>query len=423
MLTAIIATARKEIALMARDPTALAILFVMPLAFILVMSLAMAKVFQPSARPISLALADEDHGAFAAELAREIQDSGGFAVITQWQGRPIDHVVGERLIVERRQQALIVVPAGLTEAMRGTITGQSAGPRDIRLVTDPTLSPEILAPLRAAIAGLAQQSAFRSISGPGIDQIVAQLRSRGGSVPEDFTRDLKQRANQTQGGVSRIVTVAEGVPAGMGATRRPNSVEQMVPGYTLFGLFFIAMQLAGNLFEEKRLGTFRRLLVAAVPRWALMAGKLIAFMGINILQVIVMFAVGVWAFPLFGVPGMSLGAHPEGIVLVTLAVSLAANSLGLLLAALARTPAQSTGLGLIVVLTSAMLGGVMVPRFVMPQFMQTVGLVSPHTWGLMAYQDILIRGANVVTIMPATLILLGFAVVFFAIAAWRFRWE
>src|ERR1043165_730600 len=199
MLTAIIATARKEIALMARDPTALAILFVMPLAFILVMSLAMEKVFQPSARPISLALADEDHGAFAAELAREIQDSGGFAVITQWQGRPIDHVVGERLIVERRQQALVVVPAGLTEAMRGTITGQSAGPRDIRLVTDPTLSPEILAPLRAAIAGLAQQSAFRSISGPGIDQIVAQLRSRGGSVPEAAPRDLKKRANQPPG--------------------------------------------------------------------------------------------------------------------------------------------------------------------------------------------------------------------------------
>ena len=109
--------------------------------------------------------------------------------------------------------------------------------------------------------------------------------------------------------------------------------------------------------------------------------------------------------------------------MVTVAVALAANSLGLLLAAIARTPAQSTGLGLIVVLTSAMIGGVMVPRFVMPSYMQTLGLVSPHTWGLMAYQDVLMRGADVAAILPATAVLIGFAAVFFAIGVWRFRWD
>jgi ABC-2 type transport system permease protein len=183
------------------------------------------------------------------------------------------------------------------------------------------------------------------------------------------------------------------------------------------------MQLAANILEEKRLGTFRRLLAAPVPRWALMAGKLIAFVAINIIQVAVMFAIGVWLLPRLGAPSMSLGTHPEGLVVVTLAVALAANSLGLLLAALARTPAQSTGLGLIVVLTSAMIGGVMVPRFVMPPLMQTFGLISPHTWGLLAYQDVLMRGADVAAILPAIAILLGFAAAFFGVAVWRLRWD
>jgi ABC-2 type transport system permease protein len=70
-----------------------------------------------------------------------------------------------------------------------------------------------------------------------------------------------------------------------------------------------------------------------------------------------------------------------------------------------------------------MIGGVMAPRFVMPPFMQTLGLVSPHAWGLMAYQDVLMRGADVAAILPATAVLLGFSAVFFGVGVWRFRWD
>ena len=423
MLNAIIATARKDLRLMAKDPGALAMLFIMPVVFIVVMSLAMAKVYQPSAKTLIIAVADEDHGAFATELVKELKATGGFELVTDDESKPLDRAAAERLIVERRQQIAVIIPAGLSDALSDTLAGRTTKARDIFLVTDPSLSPDVLSPLRGAINGLAQQSSFRSLSGAGIDFIARQLTANGSTVPEDFTRELKRRVSQAQGSNLGFVTVKEQMPAGMATERRPNSVEQNVPGYTLLGLFFIAMALAANILEEKRLGTFRRLLAAPVPRWALMAGKLMAFVAINIVQVAVMFAIGVLLLPRLGSPGMSLGTHPEGLILVTLAVALAANSLGLLLAAIARTPAQSTGLGLIVVLTSAMIGGVMVPRFVMPPFMQKLGLVSPHTWGLMAYQDVLMRGADVAAILPATAVLIGFAVVFFGVGVWRFRWE
>lgn len=423
MLHAIIATARKDFRLMAKDPGALAMLFIMPLVFIVVMSLAMAKVYEPSAKALVVAVADEDHGAFPTMLLEGLKATGGFEVVTSDQGKPLDRAAAERLIVERRQQIAVVIPAGLSEALNNTVSGQTTNARDIFLVTDPSLSPDVRSPLRGAINGLVQQSAFRSVASAGIDSIARQSTAKGGTVPEDFTSELKRRATQPQSSNFSLITVKEQMPAGMAIERRPNSVEQNVPGYTLLGLFFIAMQLAANILEEKRLGTFRRLLAAPVPRWALMAGKIMAFMTINIVQVAIMFAIGVLLLPRLGGPGMSLGIHPEGLIVVTLAVALAANSLGLLLAAIARTPAQSTGLGLIVVLTSAMIGGVMVPRFVMPPFMQTLGLGSPHTWGLMAYQDILMRGADVAAILPATAVLIGFAAVFFGVGVWCFRWE
>ena len=97
--------------------------------------------------------------------------------------------------------------------------------------------------------------------------------------------------------------------------------------------------------------------------------------------------------------------------------------MGLLIAALAKTAEQIGGIGSLLVVTMAALGGVMVPRFVMPDFMQTVGLITPHAWALTAYQDVLVRGYDVARILPEVAALMGFAVVFFGVALWRFRWD
>ena len=103
--------------------------------------------------------------------------------------------------------------------------------------------------------------------------------------------------------------------------------------------------------------------------------------------------------------------------------SLAATGLGLLIAALAKTQEQIGGLGTLLVIILAALGGVMVPRFIMPEFMQSIGLISPHAWALTAYQDVLVRGYGIEGVLPEVAALLGFAVVFFGIAVWRFKWD
>jgi ABC-2 type transport system permease protein len=93
------------------------------------------------------------------------------------------------------------------------------------------------------------------------------------------------------------------------------------------------------------------------------------------------------------------------------------------MAALAKTAEQIGGLGSMLVVTMAALGGVMVPRVAMPQSMQTLGLLTPHAWALTAYQDVLVRGAGLATVVPAIAVLLGFASLFFAVALVRLRWD
>lgn len=138
---------------------------------------------------------------------------------------------------------------------------------------------------------------------------------------------------------------------------------------------------------------------------------------INLLQLTVMLGVSSLMFK------MSLGYSPVGLVAVSLAAAATATGLGVLVASLARTEAQVGGLAILLLLTLSALGGCFVPRFIMPNWLQTIGLVTPHAWALDAYQDLLVRGYGLLEVLPKIGALAAFAAVFFGIGVWRFRFE
>jgi ABC-2 type transport system permease protein len=175
--------------------------------------------------------------------------------------------------------------------------------------------------------------------------------------------------------------------------------------------------VATSILREKQDGTFRRLMVAPMSRAALLIGKVLPYYLVNLLQVAVMFAVGVIIF------GMTLGNDPLALVLLTLAAAAASTGLGLLVSALGKTAEQIGGLSTLLVITLAAIGGVMVPSYVMPDFMQTLSRISPHAWALAGYQDVIVRGLGTAAIMPEVGVLMLFAAVFFSLAVWRFKFE
>lgn len=149
----------------------------------------------------------------------------------------------------------------------------------------------------------------------------------------------------------------------------------------------------------------------------MLLGKLAPYYGINLLQLVVMLGASSLLF------GMSLGHSPVGLVVISLAAAATATGLGVLISALVRTEAQAGGLTVLLLLTLSALGGCFVPRFLMPEWLQQLGLITPHAWALDAYQDLLVRGYGLIEVLPKVGGLAAFAVVFFAIGAWRFRFE
>jgi ABC-type multidrug transport system permease subunit len=191
-----------------------------------------------------------------------------------------------------------------------------------------------------------------------------------------------------------------------------------VPGNAVLFGFFLALTVALSFTEERTSGTWRRLLAAPVSRPALVLAKLVPYFVIGLVQMAFLFGLGALAF------NMKVAGSVVGLCLLTCAVVFCAVALGLLIASFSGTQKQVGSIGSIAILLMGLLGGAMIPRLIMPETMQHIGLATPHAWALEGYYDILVReGTGVADIVRPLGAVLGFGVLFAAVGAARFRFE
>ena len=133
-----------------------------------------------------------------------------------------------------------------------------------------------------------------------------------------------------------------------------------------------------------------------------------------------MVGVGMFGVPLIGGEALVV---PQGIGLlnwglVAAAVSLAAVACALLVASVARTTQQATIVGGVGNILMGAIGGIMVPKFMMPAAMQTLAEFSPMAWGLQGFHTVMLRHGGLAAILPSLLPLLACAAAALAAAVW-----
>jgi ABC-2 type transport system permease protein len=136
------------------------------------------------------------------------------------------------------------------------------------------------------------------------------------------------------------------------------------------------------------------------------------------MQLTVMFLWGRLAF------GLDLFHHLPGFAIMTAFTACAAAGFGLLLATIARTRAQLSGMSTIVILMMSSLGGSMFPRFLMSETMQKLGLLTFNAWALDGYLKVFWRDAPISQLWPQVLVLSAIAATFLSLARmFARRWE
>jgi ABC-2 type transport system permease protein len=190
----------------------------------------------------------------------------------------------------------------------------------------------------------------------------------------------------------------------------------VVPSYTVFFVFFIVTFMARSVLHERELGTLRRLRIAPLKPLSLLAGKTIPYLLISLTQTAILFICGRLIFD------FQWGAEPWLLVPVIFATSLAATSLGLLVATLVRSESQVSAYATILVITMGGISGCFTPRFWLPDAMRELSLTTPHAWSLIAYEEILTKATpNLPLVFECCTMLVAFAVVFFVGGSLRFR--
>jgi len=379
MLTALL---RKEMLALIRDPHALAALFIMPAVFIVIMSLALKNMYAPPVDRLDYGFDVREHTPLAKRFVQNWESTHGAArpLDTHWQAA-----------LSRGELAyVLVLESGLSEAL---ITPQPPGHAVVRLLTEPGLGQSALRTLQAETAGAVGELRATALA--------ASL----GLMPGDNLSISPFIASEVAGKVAV----------------QPNAVQQNVPAWLAFGMFFVVTAISSLFIQEQRDGTLARLVSMGVPARRLILAKALPYLAINGIQAVLMLAVGVMLMPMLGGDALSLaGIHWPALIAMLASLSLAAIGFGLLIACVARTHAQANTLGPMLNILMAALGGIMVPTFVMPAAMQQLAVWSPMNWGLEGLLTVLVRHGDMTDIAAWAIRLILFGSVTLLLASLLF---
>ena len=378
----------KEFLLLFHDWHALLLLFVMPLAFLVIMSLAMQDEFAVRAgQKMSVAVVDRDDTAASRAFLEAIESGGTVAI----RAATLD---GE-LKAQMREEGDafgIEIRKGYERALPQASSPLSAQVT-LFVAADTTRQTELI--FAGTLREILARERLTAILGP------LAVLSRSGA--EGFDAAHSQPA----------VEYAYRAPTG---ARAPSAVQQNVPAWLVFGAFFVVIPLSNTLIRERQQGTLKRLRTMPVGQGALLLGKLAPYFIVNVVQVMLMMAAGVWLVPALGGEALQLHGSKVALALVCAAVSIAALGYALLISSITRTTEQASLLGGAGNLILAAIGGIMVPKFVMPAAMQQMTNASPMAWGLQGFLDVLLRGGGPAEVLPEAAALLAFGAAALAIA-------
>jgi ABC-2 type transport system permease protein len=409
----VLATIWKEFLLLIRDPGGLALIFIMPVALVIVMALIQNNTFREFQETrIDVLFVDEDRNALSGNIEGSFQASPNIHLIKKESGKPLTSEAARQLVQRGDYQAAIIIPAQATVTLRektkqavdelfayygfGPATLANDSPAvELQLLFDPAIKANYKQALTSAVE--------KMVTGVQAEWLTDTIQEQfGGTEPKkkikiDFSRMI--HVNQ--------MIAAENTQSGLAI----NAVQHNVPAWSMFAMFFILFPLAGNFIKEREEGSMLRLRLISGSQFPVISGKFIFYLFVCLLQLVSMIGVGLYVMPVIGLSKLVLGTNGLGVVLTGLAVAMAATGYGLLIAVYFRTPQQALSFGSISVVILAALGGVWVPTFAMPQIMQSISPYSPLNWGLEAFNDLFLRNASTSVILPDLVKLVCFSLV------------
>jgi len=410
----------KDLQILLKDRSNLISTFLVPVAFVIVyLGVAGAgggaeeKDAQETNR-ISVPVVNLDQGGKMADLLLDTLNEDGGLLSKSF---PQDEAAIK--LEDGDFEFVLTIPAGFTADLDA---GES-----VELVLEyNTLDREKRESVTLAVEGVARDMSLEHQIIATLQQM-AQMQAANPNAADVASPDLAVPIAREQFVQSRdrpLIAIEDKAP---GDDEEKDNIELStqiaIPGFSVLFVFLTAQVTARSIYDEKKTGTFRRLLAAPLGNIQVLLGKMVPNFIIVILQMVFLFLTAIYILPLLGLERLSLGNDLFALILLVITVALCSTTLGVLIAAIARTEAQIGGISAVVLWVLAFLGGTFIPLFLVNETMANLGKVTPHYWAVTGFYDLLTRGHGLSSITDSLLILTGFTILFFLVGVWRFDFE
>lgn len=407
----------KDFQIIIRDRGMLAVIIGMPMLFGLIMSSAYSGNQQSaSSIEIPIAILNQDDGKYS-QTVLEIMDQIDVLKITNLSSSESLEAVNSMLL-DGEYTAAVIIPDDFSNG----IADYSGA--EISLLVNPQKSDfgDILKNiLHAALAPVVVEGEIRY----GIRSVMDEGGITDKLTPEMAAASEAQTLGVVMTRLGSMMSESQIMVELFTTARDPNSpinfFNLLIPGFTVMFSFFLVGVIGESIFKEKDDGTYRRLMAGPMRRGEIVAGKMLAFGVMVVLQVFILFGVAAGFF------SMDLGKSPLGLILLTICLSLVVTSMGLMVAALSKSGKQADSISMLLAFLLAGLGGCiqfgLTPLFLQDNFIATLSRFVPQGQALWGYYRLINQNAGIVEILPNMGLLLLMATVFFGIASWRLKWD
>jgi ABC-2 type transport system permease protein len=374
-----------------RDRAALFLTFVLPLGFFAIFAAIFGNLGtggEGGPKALAVLAVDRDGSTISSDLIAALAAQEGLTVSRAPRATddvpeppPWDRESAFRAVRGGEAAAAVVVPEGF-----GRRYGDFGSPgAAIELIYDAS-NPMA----RYTVGGLLQAAAFQAAPTVLVERGFQMLQDYGGG---DMTGEqvealgnLRGLIDQAGGGAAAVQADGPGALIAVEATAAHDDegegdfsmVAYYAAGIGVMFLLFSMSGAAGTLLDDQESGVLERLLSSNLTTERLLAGKWLFYALVGVAQIVLMFLLGAFAFGL----ELFVAKRLAGFGVMTLVTCAAASAFGMLLATLCTSRAQLGGVSTIVILVMSALGGSMVPRFVMPDFMDALSKLTFNGWAL-----------------------------------------
>ncbi|MXX27414.1 MAG: ABC transporter permease [Caldilineaceae bacterium SB0668_bin_21] len=399
-------------------------LLVIPVLLTLVVGWSIGQIGGRGPTRLRVDLIDLDRSDMSAQMIEDLRAANDAFVLCPLDNDEEDfcRLAEEPLQLERaierarsgRTSALIVIPAGYADALENF----ERTAVDFYSLSDPMQPDPVLQSLNAVLQRASTASMIPGVAGALLDNLTsaAQLPPIEGAARDSFLRALYSRSQQLLTDRPSPVSFRVADSNGDSTSVIDNGFNQSAPGMGSLYVMFTVLGGMAVLLRERRQWTLQRLIALPLSRAQILGAKIGVYFTLGMIQYAIVFAVG-------AAVGMEFGSSPIAFLAVMAAFVLCITALTFALAPWIKSEGQASGLVLLLSLSLAPLGGAWWPLEIVPDFMQTIGHISPVAWAMDAFQDLIWYNGAFPDVLPEIAVLLAASTVLFIFGIRSFKYE